>query len=66
MDDATGAIYVPPKTGLPFLVVTFSDGGIHTQTAASRSEARLLLAGRTRRARTVEAKADGTTGLAKQ
>ena len=44
MDDATGAIYVPPKNGLPFLVVTFSNGAIHTQTAESRSEARVMLA----------------------
>jgi hypothetical protein len=48
MRDATGAIYVPPKSGLPFLVVTFQDGGIRTETAASRSEARALLARRTR------------------
>jgi hypothetical protein len=49
MNDATGAIYSPPKSGMPFLVVTFADGAIHTETAASRSEARVLLAGKTRR-----------------
>jgi hypothetical protein len=48
MRDATGAIYVPPKSGLPFLVVTFQEGSIRTETAASRSEARALLARRTR------------------
>lgn len=50
MDDTTGAIYSPPKSGMPFLVVTFANGVIQTQTAASRAEARVLLAGKTRRA----------------
>jgi hypothetical protein len=49
MSDAEGAIYVPPKDGLPFLVVTFADGDIRTETASTRSEARVLLARRTRR-----------------
>lgn len=49
MNDTMGAIYSPPKTGLPFLVVTFADGAMQTQTAASRSEARALLASKTRR-----------------
>jgi hypothetical protein len=66
MDDATGAIYVPPKNGLPFLVVTFSEGGILTQTAASRSEARVMLAKRTRRARPSDLKTEAVAGAAKQ
>ncbi len=44
MDQAEGAIYPPPKEGLPFLVVTFANGNIRTQATASRSEARMLLA----------------------
>jgi hypothetical protein len=58
MRDATGAIYVPPKSGLPFLVVTFQDGGMRTETAASRSEARALLARRTRGVEGAPAKAE--------
>jgi len=55
-DDANGAIYAPPKSGLPFLVVTFADGGMKTEAATSRAEARALLARRTRRPRGGEAK----------
>lgn len=56
MDDTEGAIYTPPKNGLPFLVVTFSDGDMQTQTTKTRSEARVLLAKRTRRKRAPELK----------
>lgn len=56
MDDTEGAIYTPPKNGLPFLVVTFSDGDMQTQTTKTRSEARVLLAKRTRRIRAPELK----------
>ncbi len=49
MNDTEGAIYVPPKAGLPFLVVTFANGDIRTEKAETRSEARALLARRTRR-----------------
>lgn len=56
MDDSEGAIYTPPKNGLPFLVVTFSDGDMQTQTTKTRSEARVLLAKRTRRKRVPELK----------
>ena len=66
MDDATGAIYVPTKSGLPFLVVTFSNGAIHTQTAESRSEARMLLAGKTRRPAAQAARPELATAAAKQ
>ncbi|HVY18526.1 MAG TPA: hypothetical protein VHA70_00420 [Bauldia sp.] len=66
MNDATGAIYVPPKSGLPFLVVTFEGGGIRTQTATSRSEARALLAKQTRSVRSAEKLADGELKPAKQ
>ncbi len=65
MADATGVIYSPPKTGLPFLVVTFADGAIHTQTAASRSEARALLASRTRRPALSAIGGDKPAGVAK-
>jgi hypothetical protein len=66
MNDATGAIYVPPKSGLPFLVVTFDGSGIHTQMAASRSEARALLAKQTRPVRLTDKQPDGTATPARQ
>lgn len=49
MEDAKGAIYTPPKGGLPFLVVTFEDGALKAKTAKTRAEARILLAGEARR-----------------
>ncbi|HVZ13021.1 MAG TPA: hypothetical protein VG894_01040 [Bauldia sp.] len=55
-EGVNGAIYVPPKSGLPFLVVTFAEGGMRTEMAGSRAEARALLAQRTRRARPAEAR----------
>ncbi len=61
MNDTEGAIYVPPKEGLPFLVVTFADGEIRTEKASSRSEARALLARRTRRSPVLEATAGPAT-----
>lgn len=48
MDRSEGAIYVPPKDGLPFLVVTFSGGDVKTEQTMTRSEARALLAKKTR------------------
>ena len=41
MDESEGAIYVPPKDGLPFLVVTFADGDMQAQPTSTRSEARV-------------------------
>jgi hypothetical protein len=54
MDDSHDAIYAPPKSGLPFLVVTFSGGDMRTQPTKTRSEARMLLAKRMRRARVLD------------
>ena len=51
MDDSEGAIYVPPKDGLPYLVVTYAEGGWKAQPTTTRSEARVLLARRTRGAK---------------
>jgi hypothetical protein len=51
MDDSEGAIYVPPKDGLPYLVVTYAEGGWSAQPTTTRSEARVLLARRTRRSK---------------
>ena len=48
MERSEGAIYVPPKDGLPFLVVTFDGGGMKTEQTTTRSEARALLAKKTR------------------
>jgi hypothetical protein len=65
MDQAEGAIYPPPKDGLPFLVVTFANGDIRTQATASRSEARMLLARqRTRNGRRDDATAEPVAGAA--
>ena len=59
MDDFQGTIYVPPKDGLPYLVVTFTKDGISTQPARTRSEARLLLSrDRVRRTR-LESRVEG-------
>jgi hypothetical protein len=49
MEDPKGAIYAPPKGGLPFLVVTFEDGAFTAKPAKTRAEARVILAGQTRR-----------------
>jgi hypothetical protein len=57
MNDSEGVIYVPPKDGLPFLVVTFADGGMQAQPTNSRFEARVVLAKRTRRTSRVVARA---------
>lgn len=52
MDEAEGAIYVPPKAGLPFLVVTFAAGEMSAKPTSTRSEARILLSReRSRRAK---------------
>ena len=51
MSDGEGAIYSPPKEGLPYLVVTFTDGDWKAHATSTRSEARVLLARRTRRAK---------------
>ncbi len=54
MDDQKGAIYAPPKSGLAFLVVTFSGGDVRTEPTRTRSEARVLLAERVRHAQVAE------------
>ncbi len=51
MSDGEGAIYIPPRDGLPYLVVTYADGDWKAQPTSTRSEARILLAKRTRRAK---------------
>jgi hypothetical protein len=43
MSDDDGAIYVPPKEGLPYLVVTVTGEGVSAQPVSSRVEARALL-----------------------
>lgn len=52
MSDGEGAIYSPPRDGLPYLVVTYTDGDWKAQPTSTRSEARVILARRTRRAKT--------------
>lgn len=66
MDDSEGAIYVPPKDGLPFLVVTFANGDMQAQPTTTRSEARVILARRTRRANLSPRSADGASRVAEQ
>ena len=58
MEDTKGAIYTPPKGGLPFLVVTFEDGDFTAKAAKTRAEARALLA------RSVRSGAPGETKAA--
>ena len=43
MIESDGVIYVPPKAGLPYLVVTFAEGEMQTQPTTTRSEARIIL-----------------------
>ena len=67
MDESEGAIYVPPKAGLPFLVVTFAEGAMSARPTSTRSEARILLSReRTRRAKVAERRRDFTEAAAKQ
>ena len=55
MEESEGAIYAPPKAGLPFLVVTFAGEAMSARPTATRSEARILLTReRTKRARVAE------------
>jgi hypothetical protein len=42
-------IYEPPKPELPYLVVTVAPSGVDVVTAANRTEARTMVAQRTRR-----------------
>ncbi len=43
MQEDDGAIYVPPKAGLPYLVVTVTGGGVSARPVNTRVEARALL-----------------------
>ena len=43
------AIYEPPKANFPYLVVTLAPTGVKVVTVANRTEARTLVAQRTRR-----------------
>jgi hypothetical protein len=42
-------IYEPPKPDFPYLVVTLAPSGVDVVTAANRTEARTMVAHRTRR-----------------
>ena len=42
-------IYEPPKANFPYLVVTLAPTGVKVVTVANRTEARTLVAQRTRR-----------------
>ncbi len=43
MTEEDDAIYVPPRDGLPYLVVTMSSDGFAAQPVNTRTEARTLL-----------------------
>jgi hypothetical protein len=43
MNEDNGAIYAPPKDGLPYLVVTVTGEGVSARPVSSRVEARALL-----------------------
>ena len=66
MEESKGAIYAPPKDGLPFLVVTFAGEAMSAKPTATRSEARILLTReRTKRPRSAEGQEPATV-IAKQ
>lgn len=44
MPQTETVIYAPPKVGLPFLVVTLAPSGLTVLSAASRTEARTIVA----------------------
>lgn len=44
MPQTETVIYPPPKSGLPFLVVTLAPDGLTVLSAESRTEARTLIA----------------------
>jgi hypothetical protein len=46
MSSVSTFIYSPPRAGLPYLVVTLSEGAPEAVPAASRSEARTIAARR--------------------
>jgi hypothetical protein len=50
MKSGEGAIYTPPRSGLPFLVVSFTASGVLATPATTRLEARVI-ASRQRTAR---------------
>jgi hypothetical protein len=41
------AIYHPPKSGMPYLVVTVSPEGVHATACASKEGARILASAKT-------------------
>jgi hypothetical protein len=41
------AIYHPPKSGMPYLVVTISTGGVDVTAVSSKEEARILPSNKT-------------------
>ena len=43
MKEDDGAIYVPPKEGLPYLVVTVTGEEVSAKPVSTRAEARALL-----------------------
>jgi len=43
MHEDDGTIYVPPKAGLPYLVVTLTSEGVSARAVNTRAEARALL-----------------------
>lgn len=42
MKSGEGAIYSPPRSGLPFLVVSFTASGVLATPATTRLEARVI------------------------
>lgn len=67
MHEDDGVIYVPPKAGLPYLVVTVNDGGVSAHPVSTRVEARTLVARmRLQRVRAREHAAESIERAAKQ
>ena len=63
MKSGHGAIYPPPRNGLPFLVVSFTASGVLATAATTRLEARVI-ASRQRSARGTNAPPSPEAGIA--
>jgi hypothetical protein len=67
MNEDDGAIYVPPKAGLPYLVVTVTGEGLSARPVNTRVEARALLSRvRLQRVRTRERNRESLERTTKQ
>jgi hypothetical protein len=52
------AIYHPPKSGMPYLVVTVSPEGVNVTAVASKDEARILASKKTMKVQVEDARSE--------